>query len=295
MARFAHRSRPLRRRHLAVRVAALLVLALAGLAGWGLIMARSDPVVRRVTLIVDGFPRGTPPLRLALVSDIHVGNWAMPASRLERIVDQINAQAPDAVLIAGDLVNGGVPDSKRFNAEAFVAPLSRLQAPLGVWASLGNHDVDTRPREVTAALTRAHAHVLSNRAVRLGPITLIGQEYDHLLRPIAPRIMASAIELGGVPVLMSHAPPDPHAVPAGVALVLAGHTHCGQILLGPWDNSWDPFSGERRFDPRFRCGLVHTPHYTIVIGAGLGAASEIPLRINAPPDVWMITLVPRDQ
>eukprot|EP01037_Dinobryon_pediforme_P007752 gene7752-7817_t len=268
-------------------------LLIAATALWGLIIARSTPVVRAVTFTLAGMPQGARPLRLALVSDIHVGNWAMPVDRLNRIVDQINAERPDAVLIAGDLVNGEIPGSDQFHPDLFIGPLSRLRAPLGVFASMGNHDDSTDPALVKAALRRAGVHVLSGSAVRLGPIALIGMDYAHETRRQFAPALARARKLGGVPVLITHAPPSPGAVPPNVPLVLAGHTHCGQIVLGPWDNSWDPLQHEQRFDPKFRCGIARARRYAIVVTAGLGAASAIPLRINAPSDIWMITLMPQ--
>ncbi len=278
-----------------LRLLAIPALAIPVLIGvtalWGLIAARSTPVVRAVTITLAGIPHGTRPLRIALVSDIHVGNWAMPVDRLNRIVDQINAERPDAVLIAGDMVNGGVPESPYFHPELFVAPLSRLRAPLGAFASIGNHDAETDPKLVGAALRRAGVQVLADRAVRVGPIALIGMDSAHLdARQFLP-VVESAQNLGGVPVLMTHIPPWPSSMPKDIPLVLSGHTHCGQIVIGPWDNSWDPFRHQKRFDPRFRCGIAHTRTYTVVVTGGLGAASKIPLRINAPPDIWMITLI----
>jgi predicted MPP superfamily phosphohydrolase len=272
--------------------ATIVIAVLAG-AAWGLASARSDPVVRKITFTLPGIPRGTAPLRLALVSDIHVGNRAMPVERLNRIVGQINALHPDAVLIDGDLVNGAVPQSPKFQPGLFIAPLSRLKAPLGTYAGIGNHDSATNPAQIKAALHRAGVRVVSDSAARLGPIALIGIDYDDADRTHIAAGLAAARDPGGVPVLMTHAPPHPADVPAGISLVLAGHTHCGQIVLGPWDNSWDLWHHERRFDPRFRCGVVRTPHYAAVVTAGLGAASDYPYRINAPPDIWMITLIPQ--
>jgi predicted MPP superfamily phosphohydrolase len=271
--------------------AGLLVVFWIGLLG--LLEARSDPVVRRATIAIDRLPHGTPPLRLVLVSDIHVGNPAMPVRRLERIVDQINAEHADAVLIAGDLVNGDTPGSKLFKPDLFVAPLSRLRAPLGVYASMGNHDEETRPEAVKAALRRAGVRVLDDSMVRLGPIALVGTTFEHQpLRGELP-VFSAARRSGGVPVIMSHVPPWPGVIPRDVPLVLSGHTHCGQIVLGNWDNSFNPMQWEPRFDPKFRCGFAHVRRYTILVTGGVGASSVLPIRIGAPPDFWVITLTGR--
>jgi uncharacterized protein len=258
----------------------------------GFLEARSDPVVRRATIAIDRLPHDTPPLRLALVSDIHVGNLATPVGRLNRIVDLINAQHPDAVLLDGDMVNGDGPDSPEAMPQVLTAPLSRLKAPLGVYFSMGNHDQATRPDLVAQALTRAGVQVLNEQAVRLGSIALFGTTFRHIHRDGYLPVMAQTRRLGGVPVMMTHVPPWPAIVPKDVPLVLSGHTHCGQIVIGPWDNSFDPLHrGHPRFDERFRCGFAHALGYTILVTGGVGASSELPARINVPPDFWMVTLV----
>ena len=269
----------------------LLALAMLTIVGWR--EARSDPVVRQATYVTGRLPHGTQPLRVALISDIHVGNMAMPVSRLDRIVTQINAAHPDAVLIAGDLVNGYSTRNRDFHPWDLVAPLSRLRSPLGTFAVLGNHDLSTAPAVVTAALQRAGITVLRNQAVRVGPIALIGAEIDRMGTRQMALVMQEAEQIGGFPVMMTHAPPWPPSVPRQVPLVLAGHTHCGQIVFPGFDNSFDYLRWEPRYDPRFRCGLVQTRAYTLLVTAGLGAATVTPLRINAPPDLWMITIKAR--
>ena len=279
-------------RRIALACATVLAI-LAALVGYGLIEARSDPIVRTVRLKMAGIPADAPPLRLALVSDIHVGNRAMPVWRLNRIVDQINALKPDAVVITGDFVNGDAPGSPKFHPGLIEAPLARLRAPLGVYATLGNHDLDTDSRAVELALNHAHVRLVSDDTVRIGPIALIGVDYGETGRHDLARALRRAQALGGVPVLATHAPPHPWLMPPGLPLVLAGHTHCGQIVLPGWDNSWDPLHHEQRWDPRFRCGLVTPPGFDAVVTAGVGAASDIPLRIGAPSDIWLLTLTGR--
>ncbi len=273
-------------------LAAGLLLALTALVVIGWREARSDPVVRQATFVTARLPHGTPPLRAVLISDIHIGNAAMPPARLQRIVTQINALRPDAVLIAGDLVNGYAPHNRDFRPWDMVGPLSRLHTPLGTFAMLGNHDTATAPDTVVAALRRAGVTVLRNHAARVGPIALIGVEMDRMDAWDMAQLMDEAQRLGGLPVIMTHAPPGPSTVPSAVPLVLAGHTHCGQIVFPGFDNSFDYLHWEQRYEPRFRCGLVQTPGYTIVVTAGLGAATIPPLRLNAPPDLWLITIRP---
>lgn len=282
----------------------ILLLILAGLLSIGLYGWReavSDPRVITATMVIPQLPRGTPDMRLALVSDIHVGNWAMPVARLDRIVTMIDALHPDVILLAGDFVNGQSYSRDEAHPELLVAPLSRLHAPLGVFAVRGNHDGLTWPEEIAATLRRAGVTVLANHAARIGPIALVGIDDRQTMRADIPAAMADAAFHGGVPVVMGHDPGLVPFLPAGIPLALFGHTHCGQIVLGTWfHNAWDPINMRPRFDDRYRCGLVRDEWpaakgqpamaRTVIVTGGVGAATLMPIRLGAPPDLWMITL-----
>jgi len=270
----------------------LLLLALLGAAFLvGLREAVSPPVRREAHLALAGWPKDTPPLRLALLSDIHLGNRAMTPERLGRIVEEVNAARPDIVLIAGDFLAGSRSDGAEAKAAALTAPLSRLRAPLGVVAVLGNHDYWTAPQAVRAALEKAGVTVLVNRAVQRGPLALLGVDDAFSGHDDVPAALAST-RLRGVPVVLSHSPDVVHRLGTGFPLVLAGHTHCGQVVL-PWYGpvttraplaGWKPL-----YDPRYRCGLVERDGRTVVVTAGVGSGTT-PIRLGAPPDWWLLTL-----
>ena len=87
--------------------------------------------------------------------------------------------------------------------------------------------------------------------------------------------------------MLSHSP-DPFAdLPPDIGLMVAGYTHCGQVslpLIGPIVSFSD-------YGKRYACGLIREGGKTLIVGAGLGT-SMIPLRIGAPPDMWLIELGP---
>jgi predicted MPP superfamily phosphohydrolase len=272
----------------------LLLLALLGSAFVvGLQEAVSPPVRREARFALPGWPGETPPLRVALLSDIHVGNRAMTPDRLGRIVESVNDARPDIVLIAGDFLAGRRSDGAAEKAAALVAPLSRLRAPLGVVAVLGNHDYWTAPDAVRAALEKAGVTVLANQAVQRGPLALLGVDDAFSGRDDVPATLASA-RVRGFPVVLSHSPDVVRGLGTGFPLVLAGHTHCGQVVL-PWYGpvttraplaGWKPL-----YDPRYRCGLIARDGRTVVVTAGLGSGTT-PIRLGAPPDWWLLTLGP---
>ncbi|MCP3735056.1 metallophosphoesterase [Sphingomonas sp. RP10(2022)] len=276
------------------------LVALAGIAMLGVLLvvgyreAIGDPVVRRGAIDLPDWPAGAAPVSVALLSDIHIGNVAMDEARLTRIVAQVKARRPDLVLLAGDFVVGHAAGSSGRLARRLIGPLSRLRAPLGVFAVLGNHDHWTGAGAVTRALAEAGIATLSNRAVRRGPVTIVGID-DAFSDHADPRLaLLSADGLGGARIVVTHSPDAIPLLPQGAArLVLAGHTHCGQIV---WPNgralaTRSPFNGRRLFDPRYRCGIVRDSRRTVIVTAGLGSGTA-PVRLGAPPDWWLVTLGP---
>lgn len=289
---------PKARAHRFVRILGWLALAglltgiILGAAGYR--SARSEPIVRTTTISVPEWPLSTSPLRIALLSDIHVGGAAMDARRLDRIVDAVNARSPDLVLIAGDFVYGHSPEKGRAATADLTAPLSRLKAPLGVVAVLGNHDHWTDPDAVQEALESAGVTVLKNTAAARGPVVILGIDDAFSGNDQIGLTMKSAEMLAGFRIALTHAPDLAFSLPTDVTLVLGGHSHCGQLvlpLIGPVTER-SPLLNKPLYDPRYRCGVVDDDGQTVIVTGGLGASGP-PLRIGAPPDWWLITLVPR--
>jgi predicted MPP superfamily phosphohydrolase len=136
---------PRRRWRLAVAATFSALAAITFLVGMANVQA--VPIVRRASLQMPGMAAGTAPIRIALLSDIHLGNRGMTPTRLSSIVAQVNAVRPDLILIAGDFVTGHDADGAAERAAGLTAPLSALRAPLGVLAVLGNHDHWTAPAD----------------------------------------------------------------------------------------------------------------------------------------------------
>jgi uncharacterized protein len=242
-----------------------------------------EPVVRTARIAVAGWPAGERPLRLLLISDVHVGGPDMPPARLGRIVAQINRLAPDIVLIAGDLVTDKRLATRYYSHEQAVAPLAGLRPRLATVAVLGNHDHWRDAPAARRALARAGIRLLENDAVQLGPVAVGGLDDDFTDRADLPATLAALKGLEGPKLILSHSP-DPFADPApGTFLMLAGHTHCGQIappLIGPLSTMSD-------YGDRYACGMVREGGRTLVVTAGLGT-SGIPLRLGAVPDMWLV-------
>lgn len=244
-----------------------------------------DPQVLRTEFVHKGLPPGTAPVRIALISDIHVAGPDMPPERLKRIVSQINDLQPDVVMIAGDLVSEKRLATQIYSAQEIVAPLAALDAPLGVIVVPGNHDHWFDWPGLAAELDRHGIVRLANQAVRAGPLVVGGLDDDFTRRADLRQTLAAMEPLAGARVLLSHSPDPFPDVPNSVPLVLAGHTHCGQIAY-PWGGAPATMSD---YGERYACGRVDEHGRTVVVGAGLGT-SLAPVRLFTQAQVWLVTV-----
>jgi predicted MPP superfamily phosphohydrolase len=270
-------------------VAAALLAGTEVLLAVGYRNATAAPVVRRLHFKVPDYPAGAAPVSILLFSDVHVHGPDMPPERLARIVDQINALHPDIVVGTGDFV-GDNWIGRTFSAEDALSPLGRLRARLGVYAVLGNNDYESYARGIRPALRKAGVHLLEDQATSVGPIALGGLDgfIYHLRKPWEQARLKTAGAMSrtpGVKILAAHRSDE--VVPAApfVRLVLAGHTHCGQIvlpLIGALASGSD-------YGSKFLCGIIRDRSKALVVTAGLGT-SHLPLRFGAPPDMWLITV-----
>lgn len=278
-----------RRRSLLLIGIASLLAFLAAAVLVGLANARADPVMRSFEVALPEWTPGAQPLRAALLADIHLGNRGMDGARLSHIVAVVNAAKPDLVLIAGDFLAGHDPASK--HAAELTAPLERLHAPLGVIAVLGNHDYWGQPEAVRAALNKAGIAVLDNQALRRGPLTIVGISDRFSQHDNVAMAAAAARRLGGAMIVLTHDPDVVPDLPPMFTLVLAGHTHCGQVIIpgyGPLLNR-SPYEHWRRlYDPHYLCGVVRDPGRVTIVTGGLGSGT-IPVRWGAMPDWWLLT------
>lgn len=268
-----------------VRIILLTVGAGLAVLGWAYWTAISDPVVREAELALLPLDATSANVRVLLMTDIHVAGPDMPPSRLRRIVNQVNALKPDVVVIAGDLVSDKLPATRTYSLEEAIAPLARLESRLGVFAVLGNHDHWRNAAAARRALKNAGIRVLDNSAVSAGPLSVGGLDDRLTGQEDLGKTLDAMGQIRGVPILLSHSPDPFPEIPSRVQLMVAGHTHCGQIRL--------PLIGAKsyasQYGARYGCGVVKENGKTLVVSAGLGT-SILPLRIGAVPDMWLITL-----
>lgn len=249
---------------------------------FGLATAVQDPIVARYTIPVPGLQR---PVRVVQLSDVHASRFDMPVARIRRIVAQANALQPDLILLTGDYISGYPHAWTTPEARAALAPLADLSAPMGVVAVLGNHDSRAMMR---TAFAGTGIRLLVGETVDTGPLVLGGPD-DILQGSPAVERWRNAIARvpPGKPVIaLSHEPDFIHWLPKRSPLLIAGHTHGGQIVV-PILGS--PTRGN--FLDTHRRGIFREHGQTLFVSSGLGT-SVLPFRIGVPPEIALITLVP---
>lgn len=272
------------------------VLGAAVIAGLAALMlfvtgyreALRDPVVRHREMVLPGWPAGEPPVRLVLISDIHVAWPDMPPARVQHIVGQINALKPDVVLIAGDIASGRLLAVHYSKAEV-VGALRGLKARHGVFAVYGNHEHRLGPVDFRRELTKLGIRTLVNDAADAGPLVIGGVDDDtsnHAeLGQTQQRAQALAKARGGAPiVLFTHNPGIFPWMSEDIPLMLAGHSHCNQIRLPGIHMAALGYLGGAS-----PCGVSWLGRRTLIVTAGLGVGGPL-MRFNAPPDLWVVTV-----
>lgn len=224
--------------------------------------------------------------RIVLVSDIHLGVYK-DAAFLQRVVDRINRLPADAVVIAGDFTYE--PQGRRL--DALFAPLARLRAP--VFAVLGNHD-QQRPgpdidRALRAALEANGVQVIEGRIVSFPAGYRLAGLGDRWAGKDDPAFLDAAPAQAPTLVVAHNPDSAMRLAPGNTALVLAGHTHGGQIRI-PWLYR-RAIPSAHGFDRGEQ--VVDTPQGKVRVftTAGVGEIG-LPMRLFNPPTIDLLHLHP---
>ncbi len=260
-----------------------------GQKGWFGRLARAQPhEVRRLPLTIDGWPRGIRPLRVAFLSDFHVGSHTGDVARLESIVAETSAARPDLVLLGGDFMNMQPLGGGRVAPRRIAAVLGGIDAPLGRFAVLGNHDVSYGSAEVEAALRTAGIEVLHDVT---RPIAFEGRAFaiaglpDARIRRDGAMSLLQRLHADRPSLVLAHDPFWFAHMPSGPHLMLAGHTHGGQIRL-PMIGALVNMSAAPL---RWSYGLIEEGGRRLYVTSGIGT-SGIPLRLGIPPEIVLIEI-----
>ncbi|MBV6404359.1 MAG: metallophosphoesterase [Flavobacteriales bacterium] len=267
---------------------------------YGITQGRRNFRVERVRLTSNKLPVAFDGLRIVQISDLHLGSFPASTDIVRRGVDLINEERPDLVLFTGDLVNDYADE-----AEAWVNTLKDLQARLGKYAILGNHDYSDYAQWDRAEDKRANLERLKRHHAAMGfrlmldehtrierdgqAITLLGvqnwgrrfQQYGDLAKAMQGH------DPGTFRILMSHDPThwEEQVLGTGIELTLSGHTHGAQFGITIAGQTYSP----AQWVYKRWAGLYSEGAQQLYVNRGFGYIG-FPGRVGMPPEITVFEL-----
>src|SRR5258706_6751682 len=267
----------------------LLLLAGVCLGIWSVFIEPNRLVIHAETIKIDDWPKELNGLHIAVISDFHTGGPFIDEKKLKEIVDKTNALHPDLIVLLGDYMSGNSWHSHRVEPEATAAALRNLHAPLGVFSVLGNHDWWYDGEKVRAAFEQNGIRVLEDEVVELnwqGKSFWLAGLADFWTRPQHISETIAKTPPDATVIAITHNPDIFPNVPERVSLLLAGHTHGGQVNI--------PFIGTpivpSDYGPKYTSGHVIENGHHLFGTTGIGI-SILPVRFRVPPEIVLLTIV----
>lgn len=223
-------------------------------------------------------------LRIGIASDIHLGRYYGDEARLQKIVALMNGESPDLIVFLGDYI-------AQKNAAPFLeaAPiLKKLKAPLGVYAILGNHDWWSDKAAIAAALEQNGVKLIDNQIVKIqskGQTFQLAGFGDYWEDRGLRSFIAEHPKFDLPTIGLTHNPDIFPDLDPSLSLLLAGHTHGGQVNF--------PIAGSpivpSKFGERYRYGMIHENGHHLLVTSGTGN-SILPVRFRVPPEIVVLDL-----
>jgi predicted MPP superfamily phosphohydrolase len=281
--------RPSLRRKLLVALAIVSSVVLSCLV-WGFLIEPNRLVVRQETINIQSWPIELSGLRIAVIADIHAGSAFIDEAKMQRIVAETNQMKPDLIVLLGDYMITSRFYKHPIPPETTAGILKDLSAPLGVYAVLGNHDGWFQAERVRAALEQNGLRVLNNEILQIkfreGSFWLAGLADLWTGEQRIGNTLA-AIPKDSAIIAMTHNPDIFPTLPPSVSILLAGHTHGGQVNL--------PIIGRpivpSKFGQRYAAGHVFENGHHLFVTTGIGT-SILPVRFRVTPEIVILTITP---
>ncbi len=269
----------------------IIVIAVAGYVGARLYLDTFRVQIREVSVSVPHLPRELTDLRMAFFSDLQVDRYTR-GSKLQRFESCWEEMSPDVVLFGGDLITHG---------QQFISPaaeaLCRIHPPAARFACMGDHDYWANPRRVAGELSRCGWEFLEDRHMTFayrGHTVLVTGITHIYSRPLSPAQLHQLLKNAPpaeVKILLVHQPAERVIRAArqyGYHLVLAGHTHGGQIVFRPFGFSLTP----TQIENTFYSGYYEYEGMPVIVTNGIGLTLA-PVRYHAPAEIVRIRLKKR--
>jgi len=253
--------------------------------GYPILIEPNWPVVEKVDVPITGLSQRLDGLKIGLLADFHRGHYVTDGD-INSVVELLQKENPDLILLAGDYVEG---DAKYIHS---VAPiLSKLKAPLGTYAVLGNHDYWTDPIVVRTALQEFNIAVLLNESIEIQSngesLFIVGLD-DILDGKPDHRKAFRGVPEKALKILLVHEPDYADFIQgfnSWIPLQLSGHSHGGQVIL--------PFIGAPilpHMGKSYPMGLKRVNGTDRWVYTTRGVGNILPIRFNCKPEVTLLTL-----
>jgi predicted MPP superfamily phosphohydrolase len=272
-----------------IRIAGVvIILILAGLTFWAILIEPNRLIVHQETIQIANWPKELSGLRIAVISDIHSGATFINERKLREIVELTNQQNPDLIVLLGDYMSPNSWHSHRVEPEVTAAGLKDLRAPLGVYSVLGNHDWWYNGEKVRHAFEKNGITVLENEVAELKwhdkSFWLAGLA-DLWTRPQHISETVAKVPSGETTIALTHNPDIFPSIPRGVPLLLAAHTHGGQVNLPLIGTPIVPSD----FGQKYTSGHVFENDHHMFVTTGIGT-SILPLRFRVTPEIVILSI-----
>ena len=262
---------------LGVAPALAAVVAIAGALAvvvHGLVHVARGPRVRRVEVALEALPVAR--YTLVQLTDVHIGPLLGEAFA-RKLVAQVNALAPDLIVITGDLVDGRLAELRKH-----IEPLRGLRARDGVYCVTGNHEYYWDAERWLEHIRSLGIRVLRNEHVTIGGAFVLAGVDDSTASEDLPGAVLGRDRALPLVLLAHHPRVIERARTAGVDLQLSGHTHGGQLLpLGYLSRLFDPLVA----------GLARFGATWLYVSEGTGFWGP-PMRVGTTQEITELTLVP---
>lgn len=281
-----------------------LIVSVVPFAGvlYGVTKGRRNFNLARVPVRSEKLPEAFNGIRIVQISDMHLGSYGGDLSIVRHGVDLIMAEKPDLIVFTGDLVNDFAEE-----AEPFIEELARLQAPLGKFSILGNHDYSDYPKWDSPALKAANLVKLKQIHAQMGfrllldehalierngaHLGLLGvQNWGHRFQQYGdlPKTI-NGTEALPYRILLSHDPThwEHQVLGTGIDLTLSGHTHGAQLGVKLGGTHYSP----AQWVYKHWAGLyADNGGQQLYVNRGFGFIG-FPGRVGMPPEITVLELM----